>query len=162
MASCEKLNDLTNFKLHYSANVTIPSSIGIDLPLDLVTPPVSTDAESQFKSHKTSKELIKEIYLETVTIEITSPANRDLSFLKSIHIYIKAEGLPEHLLAFSEDIPDDIGTSLSLETSDDDFKAYIKKDNYTLRVKTVTDKLISQDVELRVNSEFRVAATLLN
>ncbi len=160
--SCEKINDLTSFNLQYNAEVTIPSSIGIDLPVDLLTPPVNTNAESEFKSHKTTKDLVKEIYLEKVDIAVTSPPNRDLSFLKSIHVYIKADGLPELLLAFSEDIPDNVGTSLSLETAGDDFKAYIKKDSYSLRVKAVTDKLISQDVDLDVNSRFKVVAGLVN
>ena len=162
LTSCEKINSITNFNLQYNTDVTIPSSIGIDLPLDLLTPPVNTNSETEFESHKTTKDLVKEIYLEKVAIKVTSPPNRDLSFLKSIHIYIRAEGLSELLLASAENIPDEVGTSLNLEISGDDFKAYIKKDSYTLRVNAVTDKLISQDVELDVASEFKVVARLIN
>jgi len=159
---CNKLNDLVNFKMSYTSEVTVPSSLGVNLPLDILTPPVSTDAESTFNSNNTNKKLVKEIYLENVDISVKAPEGRDLSFLSSLHVYINADGLDEKLLASAENVPDNVGNMLSLETSGENFKEYIIQDTYSLRVKAVTDKLISEDVELSVKSGFKVKAGLLN
>lgn len=160
--SCQKLENLTTkFRMAFNTAVTVPSSLGIDLPIDLLTPPVTTDSEAQFQNNNTRKDLVQEIFLETMVISVSSPSGKELTFLKSLHIYIKAEELPELLLAFHENIPSNAGTSLSLETTGDDFKEYIKKDTYTLRVKAVTDELVSQDIELDVHLGFLVHARLL-
>jgi len=162
ISGCNKLNDLVTFKMSYTSEVTVPSSLGINLPLDILTPPISSDAESQFSGNNTSKKLVKEIYLENVDISVNAPEDRDLSFLSSLHVYINADGLDEKLLASAENIPDNVGNTLSLTTSGEDFKEYIVQDTYSLRVKAVTDKVISEDVELSVKSGFQVKAGLLN
>lgn len=160
--SCQKLENLTTkFKMAFNTTVTVPSSLGVNLPIDLFTPPITTDSEAQFESNNTRKDLVQEIFLETMSISVTSPADKELNFLKSLHIYINAEDLPELLLAFHENVPSNAGASLSLQTTGDDFKEYITKETYTLRVKAVTDELISQDIDLGVRSGFLVHARLL-
>lgn len=162
LASCNKLKDLVTFKMSYTSEITVPSSTGLSLPIDLITPPVATNSESQFESNNTSKNLVKEIYLENVDISVKSPSGRDLSFLRSVHVYISANGLAELEMAFRDNIPDDIGSSLALETSGEDFRDYIVQDSYSLRVEAETDKLISDDVVLEVRSRFLVKAGIID
>ena len=60
-----------------------------------------------------------------------------------------------------EEVPEDAGNVITLDTSDTDLKEYIKKDEFSLRLNTVTDELISTDHELEVNSTFFVDAKIL-
>jgi hypothetical protein len=158
---CDKLDELTKFDITYNQKATIPSSTGIDLPVDVFTPETETNSESEFIVNDTRKDLIEEIKLMELELVITSPTGADFSFLKSIEIFISAEELSEIKIASLTDIPYDGSNRLILDTSDLDLKEYIKKDKFSLRLNTVTDELISTDHELDVNSTFFVDAKIL-
>ncbi len=161
ISSCDKIDELTQFDMEYETNYTISSSTGLNVPLELMSPDIESNSASTFENNNTKKDLVEEIRLEALSIVVLSPSNGDLSFLKSIEIYIEADGLDEKLIAWKDNIESNVGSSLSLETSGDDLKAYIKKDNFQLRLRTVTDEVISQDYELRADSRFFVDAKVL-
>ena len=160
VSSCSKLDELTKFNMDYDTQVTIPSSAGINLPFDVLTPDTETNSESTFESNDTRKDLVEEIKLTKLQLALTSPSEADFSFLESIEVYISAEGLDEILIASKTEIPETVST-LDLEVSDTDLKEYIKKDNYSLRLNTVTDEAMSQDHQIDVNSTFFVDAKIL-
>ncbi|WP_405384477.1 hypothetical protein [Maribacter sp. LLG6340-A2] len=160
-SSCDKLDELTKFDMEYSQRATIPSSAGIDLPFDVFTPETETNSESKFAVNDTRKDLIEEISLTELEMVILSPDEADFSFLNSIEVYISAEGLEEIQIAYLNEVPENVGNTISLDTSDADLKEYIKKDEFSLRLNTVTDELLSSDHELEVNSTFFVDAKIL-
>ncbi|MDZ7741259.1 MAG: hypothetical protein U5Q03_05795 [Bacteroidota bacterium] len=81
--------------------------------------------------------------------------------MKTIKIYIRAEGLEEKLVAWKENISDGTGSELDLHTSSDDLKAFIKKESFKLRFYIKTDKAITQDVKIETYSRFFVDAKIL-
>ena len=159
--SCDKLDELTKFDMEYSQRATIPSAAGIDLPFDVFTPEMETNSESTFEVNDTRKDLIEEIKLTELEMVIISPDGADFSFLNSIEVYISADGLEEIKIAYLEEVPEDAGSVITLYTSDTDLKEYIKSDEFSLRLNTVTDELMSSDHELEVNSTFFVDAKIL-
>ncbi len=161
LLGCDKVDSLTQFDMNYEESIVIPASTGINLPFDLFTPDMETDSESEFAVNNTKKNLIEEIVLKKLGLSITAPENGDFSFLKSIEIYISAEDLQEIKIAWNENIPENAGRELELETSDNDLKEYIKKDSYKLRLHTVTDKVLASDYHIDVRSVFRVDAKIL-
>jgi hypothetical protein len=78
--------------MDFNQTVVIPSSTGISLPLDILTPALETNSESTFEINNTSKELIEEIRLTSLTLNLTSPSSADFSFLESSSVYIKSPG----------------------------------------------------------------------
>lgn len=48
-----------------------------------------------------------------------------------------------------------------MKTADDNLKDYVAKDNFTLKVSTITRKTIGSDHEIDVESTFRVDAKVL-
>jgi hypothetical protein len=159
--SCDKLDELTKFEMDYTQRVVIPSSTGIDLPFDIYTPEKETNATSEFAVNDTRKDLIEEIVLRNLILNIISPEGEDFSFLESITVYMSAEDLPEIRIAWNEEVSATTGGLLELETSMDDLKEYIKKDSYSLRLKTVTDEFLSSDYEIEILSVFFVDAKIL-
>ncbi|WP_405400681.1 hypothetical protein [Maribacter sp. Asnod2-G09] len=159
--ACDKLDELTKFDMEYSQRATIPSSAGIDLPFDVFTPEMETNSESTFEVNDTRKDLIEEIKLTELELVIISPESADFSFLNSIEVYISADGLEEIRIASLDEVPEDAGNKITLDTSDTDLKEYIKSDEFSLRLNTVTDELMSSDHELEVNSTFFVDAKIL-
>ena len=161
MAGCDKLDSLTKFDMDYETSITIPATVGINTPFDIPTPAITTNADAEFSVNDTRKDLIEEIVLKSLTLTVDVPADGDFSFLSSIEIYIKADGLDEQKIAWKDNIPNDIGDVLELETSGIDLKEYIKKESFELKATTVTDELITQDHEIGIQSVFAVDAKIL-
>jgi hypothetical protein len=158
--SCDKIDELTHFNMDYDSEMTIPATLFIDIPVNIWTPNIPTNSSSTFESNNTHKNLIEEIVLKKMTLTIkTEDASWD--FLKDIEIYISAEGVEEKKIAWLKDIPQTKLKSLSLNTSNDDLKEFIKKDEYKLRTKTVTRQIISQDIDVTIKSTFFVDARIL-
>ncbi len=158
---CEKLDELTQFKINYNEEVIIESSTVVDLPFNVFTPEISSNSESTFDSNNTNKDLIEYIELTSMVLEITSPSNGDFDFLNSIEIFISAEDQAEVKIAWKENIPSNSGNKIELETSGADLTNFIKKDKFILRLETVTDELITSDHHINVKSEFFVDAKIL-
>ncbi len=161
--SCKKLDKLTQFDLDYTTNVTIKAAtiVSVNTPFSFNTPPVTTNSESQLEVNDSRKDLVEQIKVKKLKMKITSPPGQTFDFLKSIKIYINAEGLDEKLIAWKTDMGDDGATEIELETSDDNLKEYILKDSFTLRTETVTDQLITQDTDIEIDAVFWVDAKIL-
>ncbi|MBD3638607.1 MAG: hypothetical protein HUJ25_14735 [Crocinitomicaceae bacterium] len=158
--SCKKVDKLTQFEMEYDTKVTVPSSTGVNLPVNLTTPPVETNSEATFEVNDTRKDKIEQIVLTDLDITVTVPNGEDFSFLESIAVYMYAQDLPEILLASKDSIPA-TATKLVMDTTGEDLQEYIKKDAFTLRVKTVTDEVIATDYDLNVHQIFFVDAVVL-
>ena len=158
---CKKVDKLTQFDMEFNETAVIPSSTGINLPFNLFTPDVKTNSESTFAVNDTRKDLIEEIILTQLDLTLTSPPNGDLGFLKSIEIFINADGLSEVKVAWKENIPSNVEKYLDLETTNADLKEFIKKDEFSLRLSTVTDEVLASDHQINVHSEFFVDAKVL-
>ncbi|MEX0981447.1 MAG: hypothetical protein WD577_06395 [Bacteroidales bacterium] len=161
LLGCKRLAEFTRFDLKYDESIVIPATLGVNLPFNMFTPKIESDSESEFAVNDTRKDLIEEINLTTLELTITSPSNGDFSFLESIIIFLEADSLPEIEIASREDIPNDTGNFLEMNTSDMDLQDYIKKDNFRLRVNTVTKKMIGSDHHIAIHAVFFVDAKVL-
>lgn len=146
--------------MEFNSSITVPASSGINLPFDLFTPEITTHSESTFGSNNTSADLVESIKLKAMNLDITAPGDRDFDFLNSIKIYIDADGLSELMIASLTDIPADVD-NIDLIVNDNDLKDYLTKDKFKLRVETVTDEFLSNEVDIDVRSTFRVDASVL-
>lgn len=158
---CKKIDELTQFDMEYDAVVVIPSAAGIDLPFNVFSPSVTSNSEATFAVNDTRKDLIEEIKLTELGLTINSPANGNFNFLESIEIFLSAADLPEVKIAWKDEIPENGSAKIALLTSTADLKEYIKKDEFSLRVSTVTDEIITQDHEINIHSVFFVDAKIL-
>lgn len=159
-SGCKDLDKLTQFNMEFNQSFVIPASTGVNLPFNIMTPDVQTNSSSTFSNNKTRKDLVDEIKLTKLELTITSPANADFSFLKSVSIYISAPGLTETKIAYKDEVPTNAGTLLALDVSGVDLKEYIKADKFSLRLNTVTDELLASDHTLNARSNFFVNAKI--
>jgi len=161
VSACEKIDKYTQFNLPYNTTVTIPAAFGINLPFNIYTPDIETDSESAFEINDTRTDLIEEVKLTQISLDVKNPVDGDFSFLKSITIFMSADGLPEIEIATKDSISNDIGNLLILDPVDIDFKDYIKKDKINLRVNSVTDQILFNDYTIGINCLFHVDAKIL-
>jgi len=158
---CETLSKLTQFDMNFNQSVTIPSSSLINVPFDLATPAISTNSASTFSGNNTNPDLVDKISLKKMKLTVTSPTTGDFGFLKSIDIYINAEGLKETKLAWLNDVPATAGSTLELNVSQANLKDFILKDKFSLRVAATTDETHNSDYDVDVSSVFLVDAKIL-
>ena len=158
---CKKLASLTQFNLNYDTDVTIPKTLGVDLPINVVTPPVTTNSSSEFEVNNTSKNLIDSINLTQLRLTIPETETATFDFLKNIEISIGADGLPDKKIAWLDDIPRTGLKTIELNVAAGDLKSYIIQDSFTLKTKTTTRELISHDTKILVHCRFFVDAKIL-
>jgi hypothetical protein len=158
---CKKLDKFTKFNLEYNESVSIPATLGVNLPFNIYTPDVSSNSEASFSANNTRKDLIEEIKLTQLDLTITSPTNGNFNFLKTIEVYISADGLSELKIASKENIPNTMLTNLALDISNVDLKEYLKKDKFKLRLYTTKDQAVTNDYQINVHSKFFVDAKIL-
>lgn len=161
LIGCKRLSEFTTFNMTYDESIVIPATMSVNLPVNLFTPKIESNSQSEFAVNDTRKDMIEEIKLTDLELTITSPSNGNFTFLESIAIFLEADSLPEIEIASREDIPDDTGNFLELNTSDMDLQEYIKKDDFRLRVNTVTKKMIGSDHHIDIHSVFFVDAKIL-
>ncbi|NRD18590.1 hypothetical protein HNV08_00910 [Winogradskyella eckloniae] len=159
--SCDVVDDLTKFDLDYQTNYSVAATTLINSPFSLNTPDVTTESDATFESNNTHKDLIESIKLKQLKLTIDSPESGNFNFLKEVHIYIDADDLEEMEIANIYDLENTDSNVISLDVIDQELKAYIKKDSFNLRVKTVTDETISETHDIIIDTKFRVDAEIL-
>lgn len=153
-------NKLTQFNMDYDSEVVIPSSTGINLPLNLTSPEVETNSSETFEVNDTRKDKIEQIILTDLELSILTPSGQDFSFLKSISLFLSADGLPEVEIASQQNI-ESTSAILVLETSGADLQEYIKKDEFTLRTNVTTDEILTSDYHINVHQVYFVDAKII-
>jgi len=124
LISCKKIAELTQFEMEYNESIVIPAVSGINLPLNVFTPDTKSNSTSTFESNETRKDLIEEIKLKKLDFTLTSPSNGDFRFLKSIEIFINADGLSETKIAGKTSISSETQKS-QIESSSPNFQKNI-------------------------------------
>lgn len=161
LPSCNQFESFTHFKIKYTQSAVVQSSVGVDLPFNINTPPRETNAEQEFKNNDTQTEFVQSIFLNEGRLEITAPEGEDFSFLQKITLYIKSDGLDEIELASLDPVPADAGSIIDLVPTQADLQEYIKKEKFSLRLNVVTDEILTRDHHFNIYSTYSVKAEIL-
>lgn len=159
--NCKKIDKLTQFDIEYDQDFVFSSSSPVSVPISISTPPQQTNTSSQFASENTNKDKIEEISLKKMYIEITNPPNKSLRFIDEIEVYINADGLTEVSLASRLTVPNSIGGYLEMDVSNKDIKEYLKKDSFTIRLRTIYDEAVLEDLDAKCVMTFFVDAKII-
>ncbi|MGH1335346.1 MAG: hypothetical protein ACRBFS_04400 [Aureispira sp.] len=163
LSACQQLDKLTQFDVPYTTTFTVPATplTGLGLPIDIMTPAIQNDNQQTYQSYNTAANMIDEVSLKELELTILTPTGANFSFLEKAEVFISADGLPEVSLASKNPIPAGAASPLTFDVSGANLKDYIKADNFTLRVNTVVDEVITVDHEIQVRTVFSVDAKIL-
>ncbi|HMM12169.1 MAG TPA: hypothetical protein PKE03_08780 [Bacteroidales bacterium] len=157
---CKAARKLTQFTIKTTQTVILPSTIGVNLPFNIITPPIPTNSMVEFERNNTNADLVESVQLRRLRLKVISPESGDFSFLKSVRVFQIAEGQPETQVAWRDNIPDNIGREMDLQTTNANLKAFLIKDKISLRVSTVADKLIASEYHISLEADFFVDARI--
>ncbi len=159
VASCKKIHDLLTFNVNVENNFTVAASGPLNLPIDILTPQVTTNSSQQFQNNNSDVNKVKDIKLTKVDLQIVSPAGKTFSFLQSVHIYVSTNASDEIELAYLDNVSS-TATTISLTPTTATLDKYVKASSYSLRTKVVTKQALTQDVEIKNLCQFQVTANL--
>lgn len=155
------IDKLTKFDLDYETSYTIPAVSIINFPVSLNTPGVNTNNETTFENNNTNKNSVESIRLKSMSLNINTPENANFNFLKEIRIYIKTPNVEEIEIANLIDIENLDSNKLELDVLDEELRAYIKEDEFTLRVRAIADEITSEERQITIKTIFAVDAKVL-
>ncbi len=156
--TCKK--KLTQFYIDYDSAIVIPSSVNSVIPISLLTPEVTTNSNFEFENNNTKADFVETIFLKNLELTISSPNNETFSFLNSVELYISSPTLTEQKIAYKNNIPSNVGNQLICEIENIDLKEFIKAPKFSLRLVSVTDETIPEDIHVSIYSNFFVDAKL--
>ena len=160
--SCEKVDEFTKFTIKSDTESVIESVIGINLPITIMTPPITTNVEQKMEEENSNKDLIEYANLTQLILTTKSPESSNFDFLNQIEIFIKANGLAKQKIASKYNIPETGLKTLDLTIVPNiDLTNYIKADSYSIEISVETDQVHLQDVTLGIHSEVFVDAKIL-
>jgi hypothetical protein len=172
-ASCNRITQLANINVNipYSAQVTVPQvpgdAAGIPLPpggisLPFPTMPIATNSQQYIAEYQTSAAKIVDVDLQSLALQILSPADQNFNFLDSVEIFISTSTLPEMLVAYAYDIPQG-QTTLNLTTETNlNLKTYFIQDTIIFRMSAHINAIPASGTQLNIASTFHLLANPLD
>jgi hypothetical protein len=161
--SCEKGNlGVVTFDVTQDGTFTYPPNNGILDLLSITTPAIKSTWKGQFENNNTDADKLQEMKLKTSELTITAPGGQTWKFLKSMEIWIKAEGLQETKVAFNNNIDENVGQTLVLTPIDVDLKPFAQKDEFELTIKTQARETTSEKIEGNIHMVFKVKADVID
>jgi hypothetical protein len=157
--SCKKIEDLLTFTVQVENNFTVGASGPVNIPIDILTPQVTTNSNQQFQNNNSDINRVKDIKLKKVDLQIISPAGKTFAFLESVHIYVSTNTNDEIELAYLDNISS-LSNAISLIPTTASLDKYVKASSYNLRTKIVTKQVLTQNVEIKNLCQFQVTANL--
>lgn len=152
----EKVDELTEFDINYTTNLTVPShTLATNVPVDFTTPDISTNSNNKFLENNTTRDLVSEIKLTKYNISV---ATGNLDFLKSLSIYIKSTS-GETLIGTKSNIPNGVSET-QLDLADVNIKSFIVEPTMKFRVTVTIDASTVNGQNLKMDQTVRVKAIL--
>lgn len=162
LASCLKVLDkFQTFTFSKTSSFSIPATVSLGLPFAIQTPDIESNLEQELQGVNSAVNYIEYVKLSGLNLNITSPANGNFNFLKSISIHILADGQSELLIAEKLNMANENLSSLDLNVQDVDLKPYLIGTKFKLKVTVETDEIISQEYFIDSKMTFEVKTKII-
>ena len=168
---CNKVKNLAdiNVDLPYSTQVNVPAVDG-QLPgtpipggaiLDFPTVGVETKSKQYLAEYHTDGNNIRKLDLKSLSIQMLMPPNQNFNFLDTIQVYIGAGALPEVLVAYKYNIPQNTNTVEFITVTDVNLKDYFLADTIRLHMRARINAAPASATQLNIASVFHMLANPL-
>ncbi len=120
---------------------------------------MNLDQSQDFQNQGVKKSQVESVKVTAFTLQITSPATQDFSFLKGVQFFASAQGVPEALIAEKSGI-DTLGLkapnpTLTLDVKDVELQPFVTAPTMTIRA-SVTGHQPDQDTTLEAKVTLKV------
>lgn len=155
IVGCKKVDQLLTFNVDVSQSTTIPVILVGAGPIK--ADPVTTNSADSFRNNKTTKDKVKDVYLNKMALTITSPSGLTFDFLDKVEIYISTNSNNRILLARLDNVPKGV-TTVTLVPTTNRLDEYLKSDTYTLDAIYTSNAARLAPFTVRSDATFKVTA----
>jgi ABC-type Fe3+-hydroxamate transport system substrate-binding protein len=155
VVGCKKVDQLLTFNVDVSQSTTIRAILVGAGPI--AAAPVTTNSADSFRNNKTSKDKVKDVYLNKMALTITDPAGLTFDFLDKVEIYISTNSNNRILLARLDNVPKGV-TTVTLVPTTSRLDEYLKSDTYTLDAIYTSNTFRASPFTVRSDATFKVTA----
>jgi len=163
VGGCNKVLSLLRFNVNDAQSFTVPAAYPYGTgPVTLPPVMVNSTSTSTYANNNTKAQYVQEVKLEELILTATSPAGQTFDIVKSVKLYISTDamGTNKVLLASLDNVPKG-AISIQLNPAPDTkLDKYLQNSSYALTSEVLLSTQPTQDVVVRVNSKFSVAASL--
>ena len=161
LMSCDELSKITQFSMPVSQDITLPKGLPAGSLSALPAVEVPTNSASFFETHSISPELVGTITLKKFDITLTSPTNKNLSFLKSINLSVITSD--STVVAWLDSVPANVGSTVSLNVnSTRNLKSLIiDQTSFKLKIKGATSAALDTTYIIALKPEFTIDLDVL-
>ena len=163
---CKKILGLIHFTVSDSQSFTVPAAYPFNTapgtaPTTLPAVTVTSTATTTYANNNTKAQYVQDVTLQQLTLTATSPAGQTFDIVTSVQLFIStdAAGTNKVLLASQDQIPAG-ATTIQLNPTDAKLDMYLQGSSYALTSVVKLKQNPAQDVVVRVDSKFNVAASL--
>lgn len=162
-AGCKK-GDLgvITFDVTQTGSFEYPPNNDILSLLEVTTPAINSSWKGQFENNNTNADNIEEMKLKTANLVIKDPPGQTWKFMKSMEVWIEAEGIQETKIAYNDNIDENIGQTLALTPVDVDLKPFAQKDQFSLTIRTKARETTSEWIKGDIEMVFKVTADVID
>ena len=158
LIGCKKVDQILTFNVDVSQSTTIPFILSGTGPISPV--PVTTNSADSFRNNKTTKDKVKDVYLNKMMLTVTAPSGTTFDFLDKVQIFISTGTNNKILLAQLDNVPRGV-TTITLVPTTSRLDEYLKADTYTLDAIYTSNKFVSAPFTVRSDASFKVTANPL-
>jgi hypothetical protein len=160
VVACDDLNELAQFDVDYSTDVTMGMVTAADSVISSTSDTVKID-ESTMEANSTTLDKIDEAALTQLSVRIKDPAGANFNFLKNGTVHIQGEGMDEEEIASIDDVPMDYDGTLEIPVTGIDLAKHVKTGSFVFRVEGNTRELTTQEYVLEVMATFTIQSNII-
>lgn len=156
---CKKVDQILTFTVDVTQSVDIPGYFpGASVLLTPVS--VTTNSADSFRNNKTTRDKVKDVYLDQMKLTISSPKDSTFNFLKKLEVFINTPNVNNKiLLARIDNVPRNVN-SITLIPTTAKLDEYLKAEKYELTVNATLPypTASSKTFTVRSDAKFKVTA----
>ncbi len=157
VSSCGEKN--TRFVINRDITFTVPLGQGINVRNSFRFPISDFGLEAAATQNDVTVDDVIDGFLESIALEVVSPFNADFRFLGQVDVFLEGGNLPEVLAASFNPVPPNAGAFLNITTTGNPVDAFLKLDEFTLRIDFIQDAFTAQEIEVIAYTSFQVIAS---
>lgn len=138
------------FEFRDTIDMTLPSAIGIDIPIDLPDLTVSSSFHDTVGDVNPLVSLVEDIHVKEIQVELISPSDETWDFLKHMTLFVSTDTEPEIELGHVFNNPNGTGKIITLEAAyDNRLDDYVKAPYFNVDTEVTVDELLLTKVQVR-------------
>ena len=162
LLSCKEINKLTHFYMNFSMDISVEPSSSNTSEASIWLTSIGDDFNNTIETNNSNIQHIEDVLIRNVIITIPTSSSKNQDNLKSIVVYIYADGQDLKKIAWLDDAAENKDNIYTLITSEDDLKEYFLSENNITKIEFTYQNQINTISNYNIQFSYFIGANLIN